>query len=240
MPISRKRPDARPKNAILAALPSRDYRRLVPHLTTIPVCTKQVLHRQGERVQDVYFPNGGVWSVTTVLASGQMVEVATIGDEGFLGLEAFLAADAVSAGDTLMQVPDTDAVKLSVAVFRREVATRGALHDAVGRYALTVMAQMMQSTACNALHQVQQRCARWLLTTHDRMHEQDFHLSHEFLAMMLGVKRPTVSVVAGTLQQAGLIRYTHGRVTVLDRQGLEAAACECYAVVRRHFDRMRP
>jgi|SRR6478672_4050383 CRP-like cAMP-binding protein len=96
---------------------------------------------------------------------------------------------------------------------------------------------MMQTTACNALHHVQQRCARWLLMTHDRMHEQDFHLSHEFLAVMLGVQRPTVTTVAGGLQQAGLIRYTHGRVSVLDRRGLEAASCECYAIVRAHFDR---
>jgi CRP-like cAMP-binding protein len=98
------------------------------------------------------------------------------------------------------------------------------------------LAQLMQSTACNAVHQVQERCARWLLTTHDRMHEQDFNLSHEFLAMMLGVQRPTVSVVAGTLQQAGLISYTHGRVRVLNREGLEAAACECYPLIRAHFD----
>ena len=108
----------------------------------------------------------------------------------------------------------------------------------MGRYTQVVISQMMQSTACNALHQVQQRCARWLLTTHDRMHEQDFHLSHEFLAVMLGVQRPTVSIVAGTLQDAGLIRYTHGRVRVLDRKGLERAACECYSIIRGHFDRM--
>jgi CRP-like cAMP-binding protein len=98
---------------------------------------------------------------------------------------------------------------------------------------------MMQSTACNALHQVQQRAARWLLMTHDRMHELDFNLSHEFLAVMLGVQRPTVSLVAATLQQSKLIRYTHGRVTVRDRKGLEAASCECYAIIRAHFDRLR-
>jgi CRP-like cAMP-binding protein len=101
------------------------------------------------------------------------------------------------------------------------------------------MSQMVQTTACNALHDVQPRCARWLLMTHDRMHEQDFDLSHEFLAVMLGVQRPTVSVVARTLQQAGLIRYTHGHVTVRDRKGLEAAACECYPIIRAHFDRLR-
>ena len=104
----------------------------------------------------------------------------------------------------------------------------GRLPRSVGRYAQVLIAQMMQSTACNAVHQVPQRCARWLLMTHDRMHEQDFKLSHEFLAVMLGVQRPTVSVIAGTLQEAGLIRYMHGRVTVRDAKGLEAASCECY------------
>ena len=156
-----------------------------------------------------------------------------------LGIEAFLSADAVAPGEAFMQVPDTNAEMLSVKEFRREVQEHGALHDLMGRYTQVVIAQMMQSTACNALHRVQQRCARWLLMTHDRMHEQDFHLSHEFLAVMLGVQRPTVSVVAGTLQEAGLIPYTHGRVTVRDRQGLEAASCECYPIIRAHFDRLQ-
>jgi CRP-like cAMP-binding protein len=109
----------------------------------------------------------------------------------------------------------------------------------MGRYTQILLAQMMQSTACNALHHVQQRCARWLLMTHDRMHEQDFQLSHEFLAVMLGVQRQSVSVAAATLQHAGLIRYARGRVTVVIRKGLEAAACECYPIVRAHFDRLQ-
>ena len=136
----------------------------------------------------------------------------------------------------MVQVPDGSIVKLSEKAFRRELAAHGSFHDLVGRYIQATIAQMMQSTACNALHHVQQRCARWLLMTHDRMHEQDFHLSHEFLAVMLGVQRPTVTVVAGNLQQAGLISYKHGVVKVLDRAGLEAAACECYAIIRAHFN----
>lgn len=139
----------------------------------------------------------------------------------------------------MVQVPDTSAVKLNVNAFRRELAERGSLHDLIGRYAQVVIAQMMQSMACNAVHHVRQRCARWLLTTHDRMHEQDFQLSHEFLAMMLGVQRPTVTVIAGTLQNAGLITYRHGNVKVLNRKGLEAASCECYPIIRAHFDRLR-
>lgn len=200
---------------------------------------RQVLYKLGEPLRHVYFPNGGVFSITTSLRDGTTVEAATVGDEGMLGIEAFLTDGAVSPGETLLQVPDTNTEVMSVEHFRRAIAEQGALSDLIGRYTQVVIAQMMQSTACNALHHVQQRCARWLLTTHDRMHEEDFSLSHEFLAVMLGVQRPTVSVVAATLQEAGLISYTHGHVSVRDRKGLEAAACECYPVIRAHFDRLR-
>ncbi len=231
--------DGRPKNRLLAALPADDFRRLLPYLKTVPTQLRQVFHKNGEPFRFVYFLNGGVASIVTVLSDGTTVEAATIGDEGMLGIEAFLGADAVAAGDTLLQVPDTDAMMMSVEDFRREAEAPGAFRDLLGHYIQVVIAQMMQTTACNALHQVPQRAARWLLMTHDRMHEQDFHLSHEFLAVMLGVQRPTVSIVAGGLQQAGLIRYTHGRVTVTDRKGLEATSCECYPIIRAHFDRLR-
>ena len=135
-----------------------------------------------------------------------------------------------------MQVPDSNAERLGVAAFRRETRRQGAFAELVGRYAQATVAQMMQSAACNARHHVQERCPRWLLTTHDRVGGDEFHLSHEFLAVMLGVRRQSVTVVAGTLQAAGLISYRHGRVKILDRKGLEAASCECYAVVRKRFD----
>lgn len=231
--------DGRPKNHLLAALPTKDFRRLASHLRTVAIRREQVLHKQGEPLRQVYFPNGGVVSITTVLSDGTTVEAATVGVEGMLGIEAFLSADAVAPGEAIVLVPDTNAEALSVKEFRREVRAHGALHDLMGRYTQVVIAQMMQSAACNALHNVQQRCARWLLTTHDRMQEQEFTLSHEFLAVMLGVQRPTVSVIAGTLQKAGLIRYTHGRVTVRNRKRLEAASCECYSIIRVHFDRLR-
>jgi CRP-like cAMP-binding protein len=228
----------RPKNRILAALPPAEFRRLAPHLTTIPVRTKQVLYKQGERIQHVYFPNGGVISITAVLADGMTVEAATVGDEGMLGVEAFLADDAIAPGETLVQVPNTSMEMLDVDSFRRELAEHNALSTLLGHYTQIFIAQMVQTTACNVLHPVQQRCARWLLMTHDRIHAQAFTLSHEFMAVMLGVQRPTVSVVAATLQRAGLIRYTHGRVTVRDRKGLEAAACPCYPIIRAHYDRL--
>ncbi|MGH9411094.1 MAG: Crp/Fnr family transcriptional regulator [Vicinamibacterales bacterium] len=239
-PLVRPPPsNGRPNNRLLASLPDADFLRISPYLHTIPVRLKQVLHKTGDPLRAVYFPNGGVASITTRLLDGTSVEAATVGDEGMIGIEAFLSVDATAPGDALIQVPDTSAEMMSVEDFRREIGDGGAFHDLIGRYVQVVIAQMMQSTACNALHQVQQRCARWLLTTHDRMHEEDFHLSHEFLAVMLGVHRPTVSVVAGTLQHAGLITYIHGRVTVRDRKGLEAAACECYPIIRAHFEHLR-
>jgi CRP-like cAMP-binding protein len=231
--------DPRPKNHLLAALPPKDLRRLLPYLKTVPIHLKQVLHKPGERLRAVYFLNGGVASLTTMLSDGRMVEATTVGNEGMLGIEAFLGADAVAPGKTLVQVSDGDAEMLRVEDFRRELATRGALYDLMGRYTQVIIAQLMQSTACSVMHQVRERCARWLLMTHDRMHEQDFTLSHEFLAVMLGVRRPTVSIAAAALQEAGLIRYTHGRVMVRNRAGLKMASCECYSSIRTHFERLR-
>ncbi len=228
----------RPKNRLLASLPEADFQRIQPDLNTVALRPKQVLCKQGDRLKYVWVPNGGVVSVTTNLSDGSTVEAATVGDEGMLGIEAFFSGDVIAPGETLLQVPDTNLERMTVEAFRREVNRHGALHDAVGHYVRMFIAQMMQATACNALHTVEQRCARWLLMTHDRMHERDFHLSHEFLAVMLGVQRPTVTEVAGLLQHAGLIHYSHGHVTVIDRRGLERSACECYRIIRGHFDRL--
>jgi CRP-like cAMP-binding protein len=229
----------RPNNRLLRSLPAHEFSRLLPLLTTIPTQVKQMFHVKGEPLGAVYFPNGGVASITTLMNDGRLVEVATVGDEGIVGIEAYLGEDAVALGDTMMQVAGGSAEMMTVASFRHAIVAHKGFAALVSHYAQVVVAQMMQSTACNALHPVQQRCARWLLTTHDRMHRQGFGLSHEFLAVMLGVARPTVSIVAGALQEAGLIRYARGRMTILDRDGLQAAACECYGVVRAQFDRLR-
>jgi CRP-like cAMP-binding protein len=233
---TRPPPRERPKNRLLRALPEPDFQRLLPDLQTIPTTARQVFHKRGEAVEFVYFPNGGVASVTAVLADGTMVETATVGLEGMVGIEVFFAEGAVAAGETIMQVPDTSAERLSVAAFRREASRRGVFADLVGRYAQAAVAHMMQSVACNARHHIDERCARWLLMTHDRVGRDDLNLSHEFLGVMLGVRRQSVTVVAGTLQGAGLITYKHGQVAVLNRKGLEAASCECYELVRRKFE----
>jgi hypothetical protein len=226
--------DQRPKNKLLGCLPAEDFERIRPHLRTLPIKTKQVFHPLNEPIRDVIFPNGGVASVTAVMRDGSMVEVATVGDEGMVGMDVFFGGD-LATGESMLQVPDTNAEFMSVSSFKQEIARHGALFECVNRYSQGLMTLMMHSTACMALHPVQERCCRWLLMTHDRVRRDDFHLSHEFLAIMLGSTRPTVSLVAGTLQKAGLITYTHGHVTIVDREGLEAASCECYATVRARF-----
>ena len=227
----------RPANRLLAALPPDVFDRIRPDLRTIATATQQVFHRQGAPIEHVYFLNGGVGSITTVLEDGTTVEAATVGDEGLLGIDAFFTANAIASGENIMQVPDTDAERMAVAAFQREIAQNGLFHDLIGQYAQLMTAHLMQSTACNATHNIEERCARWLLQTHDRVHGQDFQLSQEFLGIMLGVRRQSVGMVAATLQRAGLIRYTHGRVTVLDREGLETSSCECYHVLRSRFDK---
>jgi CRP-like cAMP-binding protein len=229
--------ELRPANKLLASLPDDDFARLQPQLQTIPVKLKYVFHASGAPLREVFFPNGGVASITTVMHDGRVVETATVGKEGMVGMEAFWGAERTT-GQTMMQVSDTSAERLSVSAFKAELDRRGALYNAVQRYSQALMVLMMHSTACMALHQIQERCCRWLLMTHDRVSADQFQLSHEFLAMMLGATRPTVTVVVGTLQKAGLITSRHGRFTVLDRPGLEDASCECYAAVQHHFDRL--
>jgi CRP-like cAMP-binding protein len=224
----------RPKNKLLSQLPNDDFQRVLSDLKTVPMNVKQMLHARNEPVRYVYFPNGGVASITTVMSDGAMVEIATIGREGMVGIGAFLGGD-IAGTETMVQVPDTSAERMPVAAFDREIQRRGALYESVQRYSRGLLTLMMQSTACMALHPVQQRCCRWLLMTHDRVQQPEFQLSHEFLAMMLGSTRPTVTVVAGTLQKAGLIHYRHGHIRIVDREGLESASCECYATVTRKF-----
>jgi CRP-like cAMP-binding protein len=235
-PVSVIPSTSRPKNRLLACLPDADFEQLRPHLRTIPIKGKHVFHRQGQPIREVYFLNGGVASMTMAMHDGTMVEVATIGDEGFVGIGAYLGA-ALGA-ETMMQVPDGSAEAMPAAMLKIQIAKSVAFADCLQRYSQGLLRLMMQSTACMALHTVQDRCCRWLLMAHDRTRQDQFQLSHEFLAMMLGSSRPTVTVVARTLQKAGIIDYTHGRMTVLDRPALEAASCECYASVKKEFDRL--
>ena len=238
-PARPSRAAGRPKNRLLAALPAEAYRRLLPDLVTVPMKLKHVFHQRGEPIRYVYFPNGGVCSVTSSMKNGARVEVATVGDEGMLGVGAFLGDGVMATGETLCQVADTSAERLTVEAFRREVDRKEAFHEIVGRYSQGALALMMQSTACIALHGVKERCCRWLLMTQDRVRSDQFELSHEFMAILLGATRPTVTVVAGSLQKEGLIRYKYSRITIVDRKKLEASSCECYGTIKAEFDRLK-
>jgi CRP-like cAMP-binding protein len=225
-------------NLLLGALPADDYERIAPLLSPTTMRAKDSVQEIGEPVTAVYFPNVGVASVTMTMPDGTLVESATVGSEGLVGIEAFFSPHPVSFAQTVVQVGDATFERMPVDQFREALAASAALRDLLGRYAQVLLASAMQSAGCNALHDLPSRCARWLLSTHDRVHGETFYLSHEFLATMLGVHRPTVTVAAGLLQTAGIITYRHGKVTVLDRERLEDASCDCYRAVRAHFDRV--
>jgi CRP-like cAMP-binding protein len=215
-------------------LPAADYARLLPAMKRVPLTLRLSLLKRDQPIDHLFFPEGGVCSLTTSMKDGDAVEVATIGREGMIGFEVFLGSTVASV-DAFVQVPGGAAQRLPLDVFRREMATKGSLFKVMAQYSRALLGQIVQTAACNGLHKVQGRCARWLLLTHDRVDSDEFPLSHEFLSFMLGVERSTVTLVAGGLQKAGLIRYVHGRVTIVDRKGLERAACECYEIAARHF-----
>ena len=226
-PSPTRPPPQHNRNLLLAALPADEYERIAPSLETIPLKLKSLIHRPGDPIEHVYFPGGGFVSMVTVLKDGGMVEVATIGREGMVGVTAVLEGNPVLSTCMVQGEADT-CYRMRADAFRREMERRGVFYDLLTHYAQALVGFIMQSTACNAVHSVEQRLARWLLMARDRMGSDDFPLTQEFVAMMLGASRPTVTIVAGTLQKAGLITYRRGHVKIVDREGLEAASCECY------------
>ena len=237
--LTRPPPDERSPNKLLAALPAADYRRILPTLTTVPLKFRQVMHKYGEPIDTVYFIGGGVASVTNVMTDGRMVEVATIGNEGMVGVTVFLGG-TLSPGEAFIQVPDGNGQAMAADAFRKELDRRGAFYGLMSRYSQAMQILIMQSTACNSLHTVEERCSRWLLMTHDRVDGDELRLTHEFLGYMLGVCRPTVSLVLGTLDKAGILHNGTKKITIVNRARLEDTSCECYRVVKSAFDRLLP
>jgi cAMP-binding proteins - catabolite gene activator and regulatory subunit of cAMP-dependent protein kinases len=225
-----------PRNRLLAALDDSDYQALAPRLERVELADHEMLARKGERFTHVYFPEDSVISIVNRTNDGSGVEVGTVGNEGMAGLAGYLETESTE-GETFCQVPGA-ALRLPVAELRDAAARRPGLRKALNWYTQAYIAQVAQSAACNRLHGLERRCARWLLMTHDRVNRAGvFPLKQVFIAEMLGVRRAGVTVAAGALQSAGLITYRRGLIRVLDREGLEAAACECYAVIRKNFDR---
>ncbi|MEO5742519.1 MAG: Crp/Fnr family transcriptional regulator [Vicinamibacterales bacterium] len=224
-------------NCLLASLPADDYQRVSAELTRRPLKGRQVLHKHGEPVSEIYFPRRSVCSITNVMEDGGVVEVAMVGREGLIGIGAVFGAP-VASGETFVQIAAEPAAVMSLDAFRREMERRGAFYDRVTRYSQAFVNILMQSVACNGLHSAEQRCCRWLLMTHDRIAEDEFPLTHELLAIMLGVRRPTVTLVMAELTRAGIISHVRGHVRIVHRKGLEAATCECYRNIRMVSDRL--
>lgn len=224
------------ENRLLAMLPRAEYDRLLPLMRPVEIALRETVYRQNAPIEYVYFPRSGVLSMIVVMEEGASVEVGIVGYEGFVGVPVFLNTER-SPTQVLCQVSGS-ALRMPAAAFRDEVRKPGPLQLAVMQYTQTLLNAVSRVTACNQLHTCEVRCARWILATHDRVGADEFPMTHEFLAMMLGVRRASVTVAAGALQQAGLIEYRRGRMRVLDRAGLEAASCECYRLLRDEFDRL--
>jgi CRP-like cAMP-binding protein len=224
------------ENAILGQLPQAELAELDARSELVEMATRDAVYDEGGPIGNVYFPFAAVFSMVATTEEQVVVEVATIGREGMAGLPLFLGA-ATSPHACFCQVPGAS-LRLGADDLRRVLSRDGSLHRALSRFAQATMVQISQNVVCNNAHTAEQRAARWLLTTHDRVGRAEFPLTQQFLAQMLGLRRPTVSEIAQGLQARDLISYHRGQMVIEDRAGLEALTCDCYTVVRREFDAM--
>jgi CRP-like cAMP-binding protein len=223
-------------NHLFASLALEDLELLRPHLKPVELKHEAVLFAAGDTVDSVYFPHSGIISLVVELAGGQAIEAAMIGSDSMLGATAALDGQ-VSLNKAIIQLPGSGEI-LDVAYFRNVAEKSPSLRTTLLRHEQVLFAQAQQSAACNASHTVEARLARWLLRARDLSGSDNLALTQEFLAQMLGVQRSSVSPVARTLQEAGCIRYSRGRIEITDLEGLQRASCECYGTVRAHYDRL--
>jgi CRP-like cAMP-binding protein len=223
-------------NWILRQLPEEDFRRLAPNLQPIDFEPGQVFYEPMAHMGCAYFLERGLVSVVSMMENGSSSEVALIGNEGMIGLPILLGIDDVPC-QYVAQVPGS-ALEMKADVLKDKIRRGNRLRSLLLRYLGTFLTQLMQVSACNRLHSVEQRSCRWLLMYQDRVHMKDVPLTHEFLARLLGVRRASVTDVLHPLQEAGLISYRRGKITVVDRDRLEAASCECYRIITGYYDRM--
>jgi CRP-like cAMP-binding protein len=224
------------ENHILASLPPKDYERLAPYLEPVELRHGVIVQDAGELMNHVYFPKRSMVSLISRTARGESVEVGVVGFEGMTNISAVLGVDK-SPHEALVQVPD-GAMRLPVRVLRDEFRRAGALHDLLLRYAQGLLLQTSQIAACNRLHPISERLARWLLMSNDRCVCEDLPFTQEFLSLMLGVRRAGVTEAALILQTEECIRYTRGHIRITDKQALKDYTCDCYAVIKEEFDRL--
>ena len=225
------------RNSLLRALSPEDYAQVLEHAVTVPLRLRQDLVEAGEEMRYAWFPQSGMLSIVNDMSDGKTsIEVGVIGREGMAGLALFHGRDTQPLR-ILVQVAG-EAKRIPADAFKGVIRQAPTLRDGLHSYTLALLNQAGQQVACNRLHSLEQRCAKWLLTTHDHMDAQELPLTQEFLAIMLGVRRPGVTVAAQTLQDAGLIKYRRGRITITDRRGLEKIACECYGRIREDYEEL--
>jgi len=231
-----QRPVPLSQNSLLDALPAQDYALVVPHLAQVELERGRLLYDPGDPIEHVYFPHDGVISLMTLMENGAAIESSTIGPEGAVGLMAAVSPRQ-SLSRAIVQTP-LRAARIAADRLHEVWEKSPALRDLADRHTEALYGHAIQSVACNALHSVEARFCRWLLTCHDRISIDTVALTQEFLADMLGVQRTTVTAVARSLQDKGLIRYRRGVVDIVDRAGLQAMTCECYGVIRNHYRRL--
>lgn len=224
------------QNLFLARLPPAEYQRLAARMRLVSLDFKQILYKYRGPIDCVYFPISGTASALTIMEDGSAIEVATTGNEGVLGTSVLFAGNT-STNEIIVQIAG-EALHMDVDVLEQEAGNDSPLLRLLLRYNMALLTQISQSVACNGLHPIQQRCCRWLLTTLDRMKSNVVPLTHEFLGIMLGVRRASVTEVLRSLHEQGLVHNSRGAITVLNRQGLEELSCECYRKVRLEFDRL--
>ena len=234
MPLMNVSSDGSRGNRLLATLPKVEYKRLLPKLKTVSLHFGEVLYEPGDVIKYVYFPNDSIISLISESFETSRLEVGMVGNEGMAGLAVFMGVNA-STTRALVQGSGT-AMRMSSVAMRTEANRLGSLHRLLHRYSHSLLNQVSQSSACNRFHLVDARLARWLLMTTDRLGLEEFPLTQEFLSNMLGVRREGVSKAAGALQAAKLIRYSRGVITLLNRRGLEAKSCHCYANIKAETD----
>jgi CRP-like cAMP-binding protein len=223
-------------NKLLAALPADEYQRLLPSLEAVTLQMKDGLYKPNTPIEYIYFPTSGMASILVTLGNGTFIEAGIAGNEGMVGLPVFLGVDQTPT-EAFYQIAG-EAARIRSDNFRAEINRNGTLASLLQRYVQAHMMMLSQNAACNGQHTINERCARWLLLSHDRVGEDQFTLTQEFLSQMLGVRRAGVNLVMQTLQNAGYIRYSRGTIHILNRVGLEGAACECYRVIAGEYKRL--
>src|ERR1700724_2963071 len=226
------------QNHLLDALPTSDYQRLAAHLELVPMKLGEVLYESGARLRYVYFPTTSIVSLLYVMEDGASAEIAIVGNEGILGISLFMGGDTTPSRAVVQSAGH--GFRLEAGLLKNEFGRFGPTMHLLLRYTQALITQMAQTAVCNRQHSVDQQLCRWLLLSVDRLPSNELKMTQELLANMLGVRREGVTEAAGKLQSAGLISYQRGRITVLDRPGLEARSCECYQVVKTEFDRLLP